>query len=66
MMAPFYYQAQNSVGGLECQSDFSNCLFTFKKEDKFEYGRHFDKAGLGGNITPSCKRPLEAKHSVLC
>ena len=23
-------------------------------------------SGLRGNIPPSCKRPMEAKHGVLC
>ena len=36
MMASFYYQDQNDVGGLYCQGNFSNCLFIRKREDNFE------------------------------
>ena len=32
----FYSQYQNAVSGLNCQTNFSNCLFIPKREDKVE------------------------------
>ena len=55
MIASFYLD-QNSVGGLYCEANFSNCLFIPKGEDKLEKANILRKhSGLGSKITPSCK-----------
>ena len=56
-------QDQNAVSSLYCETNFSNCLFISKREDKFEPESILTKhSGLGSKITPSCKWLIEENH----
>ena len=65
MIESFYFQDQNAVTGPYCQANFSNCLFSPKRGDKFEYESILTKhSGLGSKIMPSCKRLISDRlHS---